>query len=72
MRLNPLLMESLAGEEEYAAGRDLEENGAVRSVSLSLLVGGEPPPVLDFKYDEPERCAPAVVSETAALFADES
>lgn len=49
-----------------------EEDGAVRSVSLSLLVGGEPPPVLDFKYDEPERCAPAVVSETAALFADGS
>ena len=30
MRLNPLLMEKLAGEEEYAAGRDLEELGAVR------------------------------------------
>ena len=30
MRLNPLLMEKLAGPEEYAAGRDLEETGAVR------------------------------------------
>lgn len=30
MRLNPLLMEKLAGEEEYAAGRDLDEAGAVR------------------------------------------
>ena len=30
MRLNPLLMEKLAGEEEYAAGRDLEELGAVK------------------------------------------
>ena len=52
--------------------RDPGDNGAVRSVSLSLLVGCEPPPVLDFKYDEPERCASAVVSETAALFADGS
>ena len=30
MRLNPMLMERLAGPEEYAAGRDLEEMGAVR------------------------------------------
>ena len=30
MRLNPLLMEKLAGSEEYAAGRDLEEIGAVK------------------------------------------
>ena len=30
MRLNPLLMEKLSGPEEYAAGRDLEETGAVR------------------------------------------
>ena len=30
MRLNPLLMEKLAGPEEYAAGKDLEETGAVR------------------------------------------
>lgn len=30
MRLNPMLMEKLAGEEEYTAGRDLEEFGAVR------------------------------------------
>ena len=30
MRLNPLLMEKLAGPEEYTAGRDLEETGAVR------------------------------------------
>ena len=30
MRLNPLLMEKLAGPEEYAAGRDLEEQGAVK------------------------------------------
>ncbi len=30
MRLNPLLMEKLAGPEEYAAGRDLEEIGAVK------------------------------------------
>ena len=30
MRLNPLLMEKLSGPEEYTAGRDLEETGAVR------------------------------------------
>ena len=30
MRLNPLLMEKLAGPEEYAAGRDLEEQGTVK------------------------------------------
>ncbi len=30
MRLNPLMMERLAGAEEYAAGRDLEETGAVK------------------------------------------
>ena len=30
MRLNPLLMEKLTGPEEYAAGKDLEELGAVR------------------------------------------
>ena len=30
MRLNPMLMEKLAGEEEFSAGRDLEESGAVK------------------------------------------
>ncbi len=30
MRLNPMLMEKLAGPEEFAAGRDLEEIGAVK------------------------------------------
>ena len=30
MRLNPLLMEKLSGPEEYAAGKDLEELGAVK------------------------------------------
>ena len=30
MKLNPLLMERLAGEEEYAAGRELEESGSVK------------------------------------------
>ena len=32
MRLNPLLMERLAGPEEYAAGRDLEEQGPFSNV----------------------------------------
>ena len=36
MRLNPLLMEKLAGAEEYAAGRDLEETGAVGKEYMTL------------------------------------
>ena len=30
MRLNPLRMEQEAGEEEYTAGRELEEAGRVK------------------------------------------
>ena len=48
MRLNPLLMEKLAGEEEYAAGRDLEEIGAVKTAEedrgmIRYTVAGQPP-----------------------------
>ena len=48
MRLNPLLMEKLAGEEEYAAGRDLEEAGAVKVAEedrgmIRYTVAGAPP-----------------------------
>jgi len=48
MRLNPLLMEKLAGEEEYAAGRDLEETGAVKITEedkgmIRCAVGGQGP-----------------------------
>ena len=46
MRLNPLLMEKLAGEEEYTAGRDLEETGAVKIIEedkgmIRFAVGGQ-------------------------------
>ena len=48
MRLNPLLMEKLAGAEEYAAGRDLEETGAVKITEedkgmIRCAVGGQGP-----------------------------
>ena len=39
----------------------------VRTLTVSLLIGGEPPVLLDFKYSEPERAVPAIVKETAAL-----
>ena len=46
MRLNPLLMEKLAGPEEYIAGRDLEEQGAVKIAEeargmIRCSVGGQ-------------------------------
>ena len=48
MRLNPLLMEKLAGAEEFAAGKDLEELGAVRIAEedrgmVRYTVAGTPP-----------------------------
>ena len=48
MRLNPLLMEKLAGDEEYAAGKDLEETGAVKITEedkglIRCSVGGQGP-----------------------------
>ena len=48
MRLNPLQMERLAGEEEYTAGRELEEAGSVRiaeqdPVMVRYTVAGRPP-----------------------------
>ena len=48
MRLNPLLMEKMAGEEEYTAGRDLEETGAVKIIEedkgmIRCAVGGQGP-----------------------------
>ena len=48
MRLNPLQMERLAGEEEYAAGRELEEAGSVKvaeqnSGMIRYTVAGKPP-----------------------------
>ena len=48
MRLNPMQMERLAGEEEYAAGRELEEAGSVKigeqdSTMIRYTVAGKPP-----------------------------
>ena len=48
MRLNPMLMEKLAGEEEFAAGRDLEESGAVKVAEedrgmIRYTIAGTPP-----------------------------
>ena len=48
MRLNPLMMEKLAGPEEYAAGRDLEEIGAVKTAEedkgmIRYTVAGQGP-----------------------------
>lgn len=48
MRLNPFLMEKMAGEEEYEAGRELEELGAVRIAEedrgmIRYTVAGTPP-----------------------------
>ena len=62
MRLNPLLMESLAGEEEYAAGRDLEENGAVRLAEedrtmVRYTVAGTPPCTVTLNLDLTVQCS---------------
>ena len=48
MRLNPLQMEQLAGEEEYAAGREIEENGSIKvaeqdSRMVRYTIAGKPP-----------------------------
>ena len=48
MRLNPMLMEKLAGEEEFSAGRDLEESGAVKVAEedrgmIRYTIAGTPP-----------------------------
>ena len=48
MRLNPMQMERLAGAEEYAAGRELEETGSVKigeqdSAMIRYIVAGKPP-----------------------------
>ncbi len=48
MRLNPMQMERLAGAEEYAAGRELEETGNVKvgeqdSSMIRYIIAGKPP-----------------------------
>ena len=48
MRLNPMQMERLAGAEEFAAGKELEEAGSVRvseqdSTMVRYTVAGKPP-----------------------------
>ena len=34
MKINPLQMEILAGEEEYNSGKEIEETGGVRGAGL--------------------------------------
>ena len=51
MRLNPLLMEKLAGPDEYAAGKDLEELGAVKTAEedkgmIRYTVAGQGPHIV--------------------------
>ena len=46
-----------------------DRGGGIRELDLSVLIGGELPPILDFKYSEPERAVPGILRETAALFA---
>ncbi|MBR6164600.1 MAG: DEAD/DEAH box helicase [Clostridia bacterium] len=48
MRLNPLQMERLAGADEYAAGRELEESGSIKvaeqdSMRIRYTAAGKPP-----------------------------
>lgn len=46
-----------------------EADATLPTLTVSLLIGSEPSPFLDFKYDEPERAVPLILAETAALFA---
>ena len=43
-----------------------------RRLTATLIVGGELPPDLDFKYSDPTESVPGVVGETVLLFAEES
>jgi hypothetical protein len=45
-----------------------ETGDALRKLTVSLLVGCEPPPVLDFKYSDPVLAVPGIVEETMRLF----
>ena len=61
MRLNPLRMEQEAGEEEYAAGRELEEAGRVKvaeqdGTRVKYTVAGQPPQTVTIERDLTVRC----------------
>ncbi len=61
MRLNPLRMEQAAGEEEYAAGRELEEAGRVKvaeqdGTRVKYTVAGKPPQTVTLDRDLTIRC----------------
>ena len=61
MKLNPLRMEEAAGEEEYAAGRELEEAGRVKAAEqgpgrVKYTVAGQPPYTVLIEQDLTARC----------------
>ena len=61
MKLNPLRMEQAAGEEEYAAGRELEEAGRVKAAGqdgmrVKYTVAGQPPQTVVIERDLTIRC----------------
>jgi len=61
MRLNPLQMERMAGEEEYAAGRELEESGSIKAAEqdgtkIRYTVAGKPPRNVTLDRDLEIRC----------------
>ena len=61
MRLNPLRIEQAAGEEEYAAGRELEEAGRVKvaeqdGMRVKYTVAGQPPQTVTLERDLTIRC----------------
>ena len=65
MRLNPMLMEKLAGEEEFAAGRDLEESGAIKVAEedrgmIRYTIAGTPPQTVTLTRQLVMHCSCAV------------
>ena len=61
MRPDPMQMERLAGEEEYAAGRELEESGSVKAegqdgTRVRYTVAGKPPRTVTLDRDLEIRC----------------
>ncbi len=61
MKLNPLLMERIAGEEEYAAGRELEEAGRVKvseqsGARIRYTVAGHPSQTVTIEQSLSARC----------------
>ena len=67
MKLNPLQMERMAGEEEYAAGRELEESGSVKAAEQSgekvrYTIAGKPPRTVTLDRELEIRCDCSVFS----------